>query len=39
MILGFNEEDLMIVGLSACTRNELRKDIIDKWDHDKDQHE
>ena len=26
----------MTVGLSACTRNELRKDIIDKEDHDKD---
>ena len=29
----------MIVGLSARTRNELRKDNIDKWDHDKGHNE
>ena len=29
----------MIVALFACTRNELRIGIIDKWYHDKDQHE
>ena len=29
----------MIVGKTACTRNELRKDIIDKWYHDRGQHE
>lgn len=31
VILGFNDYDLVIVGVTTDARNELRKDIVDKW--------